>query len=152
MGKYGVIDLQTGKLVADTIILLGKRPKTYDKGYVKFFVSFLDDIIQDREVAGKPIRTLLYLVSSLDFNTMRVYLDTKLACEELNISRASLYNHLGVLVRKGIIEKVSRNVYKLKPYSVVKGTTHEAIINELRKKLIKGQLRMKNNDGPAKVR
>ncbi|MGC8771848.1 MAG: hypothetical protein ACP5Q5_11440, partial [Brevinematia bacterium] len=50
------------------------------------------------------------------------YLYHKQVCEELKISKKTFYIWLNTLIEKGHIEPTSRKyIYKLKPYSFIKG-------------------------------
>ncbi len=124
-------DEKTGEILAeeDRVVIFGKRPYV-DRGFVKFFVAFLKDMIEDEEVLKGPVRLFLYAVEKADFNDLRVTIVPEEAIRDLDISRATFYNWLKVLLKKGYMEKLAVNVYRLRPYSVVKGQMSKAIESE----------------------
>jgi len=124
---YTVIDNRTGEVVSEDAMFFGRSPYV-DKGFKKVFIGFLKDIVLDKEIAGKAIRLLLYIIENLRKNDLEVYLYYEDVCEELGITTKTYYNWLNVLLEKGIIEKTKRpNIYRLKPYSAVDGYEDIAI-------------------------
>jgi len=121
LDKFMLVDKETGEVVADNVLLIGKRGYI-DKGFVKFFVAFLKDIIEDPELFGKAGKLLLYIAEQLDYNRLTVYLSAQKVCEDLGISRATYYLWLNTLLRKGYLTKIATNLYQLKPYTVIKGS------------------------------
>ncbi len=115
-------DEKTGEILAeeDRVVIFGKKPYV-DRGFVKFFVAFLRDMIEDEEVLKGPVRLFLYAVEKANFNDLRVTIVPEEAIKDLDISRATFYNWLKVLLKKDYMEKLAVNVYRLRPYSVVKG-------------------------------
>ncbi len=115
-------DEKTGEILAeeDRVVIFGKRPYV-DKGFVKFFVAFLRDMIEDEEVLKGPVRLFLYAVEKADFNDLKVTIVPEEAIRDLDISRATFYNWLKVLLRKDYMKKLAINVYRLRPYSAIKG-------------------------------
>lgn len=131
MSKYAVIDKETGEVVIDDFMMIGKKPKYVDKGFIKIFVAFLSDIVEDDEIAGKAIRLLFYMLEQLDYNTYTIRIIPKYAQEELKIGKMTYYRWLNVLIEKGIITKIDTYTYKLNPYVAVKGNTKKALKNDI---------------------
>jgi DNA-binding IclR family transcriptional regulator len=63
----------------------------------------------------------------LDYNKLEVYLIPEKAMRDLDISRATFYRWLKVLLEDGFLEQLATNVYRLKPFMVVKGQMSKAI-------------------------
>ena len=129
-----LVDTKTGEILEHEVLLVGRKPKYVDKGFIKVFVAFLEDVVADKEVSGKAIRLLLYMLERLDFNNLTVYLNPKDACRELGIARQTLYNWLSLLIRKKYVEKVDTHLYKIKTYSAVKGSMGKTIEDSLSRK------------------
>jgi hypothetical protein len=129
--KLTFYDERTGEILAeeDRGVIFGKKPYI-DKGFAKFFVAFLRDLIEDEEVLKGPVRLFLYAVDKADFNSLRVSIVPQEAIRDLDISKATFYNWLKVLLDKGYLEKLAVNIYRLKPYTVVKGQMAKAIETE----------------------
>jgi hypothetical protein len=127
--KYAVVDKTTGEVVADDAMFIGKKA-FIDKGFRKVFVGFLQDIVTDKEISGKAIRLLLYVIENLKANDLTVLLYWKIVCEDLKITQGTFYNWLKILVDKGYLEKTEiPNVYRLVPYAAVNGQMQKAIAN-----------------------
>ena len=124
---YIIVDKNTGEVVADNAMFLGKEA-FMDKGFRKIFVGFLRDIVLDKEIAGKAIRLLLYVIENLKSNNLTIMLYWKIVCDELNITQGTYYSWLNILIKKEILEKTEiPNVYRLIPYSAVNGQMGKAI-------------------------
>jgi len=125
--KYRIVDKETNEVVAEDAMFFGKKAFA-DTGFRKVFVGFLQDVVLDKEISGKAIRLLLYVIENLDPNDLLVYLHRKEVCEVLEISEKNFYLWRNVLVKKGLLLKTNRvNFYMLKPYSAVNGQTQSAI-------------------------
>jgi len=131
MSRYAVIDKETGEIVQDNVLFIGRKPKYVDRGFIKIFVAFLSDIVEDDEIAGKAIRLLFYMLEQLDYNTYTIRIIPKYAQEELRIGKMTYYRWLNALIDKGIITKVDTYTYKLNPYVAVKGNTKKALDKEV---------------------
>ena len=119
---------QTGEILEeyDQALIIGRRPFT-DKGFVKVFTAFLKDILEIQEMGSGAWRLLLYVIEKMDFNSLEVYLDPRIVPKDLNISRATYYNWLKVLVKHGILQQLDKRYFRLKPYSVIKGQMNNVI-------------------------
>jgi hypothetical protein len=116
-------DENTGEVLqeVDRAIFIGKKAFIRDRNFVKVFVGFLSDIIEDREMGTGAWKLLLYAINSMDFNNLKVYLIPEEATRELGISRETFYRWLRILLKKGYIERVARYTYRIKPYTAIKG-------------------------------
>ena len=115
-------DRDTGQVVEtiDRAIFFGHKA-FLDKGYVKIFVAFLRDILEDKDVLKGPIKLFLYAIDKANFNDLRVTIVPQEAIKDLDITKGTFYNWLKVLLDKGYMEKLATNVYRLKPYTAIKG-------------------------------
>jgi len=132
ISRYTIIDNITGEIITDDAMFIGKKAFV-DKGFRKVFVGFLKDVVMDRDVSGKAIRLLLYIIENLKANDLTVLLYWKIVCEELNITQGTYYNWLHILLKKGYLEKTKiPNVYKLIPFVAVNGQMEVAINRKAR--------------------
>jgi len=115
-------DEKTNKVIdeVDKAIFFGHKA-FLDKGYVKVFVAFLRDILEDDEVLRGPAKLLLYAVDLMDYNSLQVTIIPEKAMTDLDISKKTFYRWLKTLLTKGYMEKLATNVYRLKPYTAIKG-------------------------------
>jgi len=129
MGKKGysvgyltdhyLVDKHTGEVKNVRLITL--EPKR-DKAFFKVFNAFAEDVLQDKELAGKPIRLLFYILNRLDLNEIVVVLDAKKVADELGIGERTLFRWLRILIKKEILIKTKkRGVYLLNPAKVIVG-------------------------------
>lgn len=120
--KLSLINNDTGEVVDDMIVLIGSKATEIDRGYVKVFVAFLEDIISNDEIAGKAIRLLLSLLQDLNWDSLEVYVYPYDLAERLNVSKRTIDRWLSVLKDNNILEPTNRRyIYRLKPYSFIKG-------------------------------
>jgi hypothetical protein len=115
-------DEETGKAIEtiDRAVFFGHKA-FLDKGYVKIFVAFLRDILEDKEVLKGPVRLFLYAVDLMGYEDLRVSIVPQQAIKDLDIDRRTFYRWLKVLLDRGYMEKLAVNVYRLKPYTAIKG-------------------------------
>jgi len=132
MSRYAVIDKITGEVVQNDILFIGKNPKYVDKGFVKVFVAFLSDVVENTKIAGKAIRLLFYMLEQMDYNTYTIKIIPKYAQETLGVSRETFYNWLDALIEEEIITKIDTYTYRLNPYVAVKGSSYKATINDIK--------------------
>ena len=126
--RYSIVDKETGEIVADDAMFIGQKAFV-DKGFRKVFVGFLRDVVLDKEVAGKAIRLLLYIIENLKANDLTVMLYYKIVCEDLEIGEKTFYRWLNTLLEKKLIEKTRiPNLYRLIPFTAVNGQMSKAII------------------------
>ena len=129
--KLTFYDEKTGEILAeeDKVLIFGKKPYV-DRGFVKFFVAFLKDMIEDEEVLKGPVRLFLYAVELMDYNSLQVTIVPQKAMKDLDISKDTFYRWLKVLLRKSYMEKIAVNVYRLRPYTAIKGQMSKALESE----------------------
>jgi hypothetical protein len=114
----------------DKALIIGKQPYVRDRNFIKIFVAFLIDVIQDRELGSGAWRLLLYAIERMDFNSLKVYLIPEETIKELGIGRKTFYRWLGTLIRKGYIERMAKHTYRIRPYTAVKGNMEETLKTE----------------------
>jgi hypothetical protein len=129
MEKLVIMNKETGEIITD-VFLLGKKPKYIDKGFVKIFVGFLYDLIEDQEVMGGPVRLLLYLVEKMDFNKLTVIINPQDVIRDLEITERTYHKWKKVLVNKEYIKQINPYVYEIKPFSFSKGNMKKTIERE----------------------
>ncbi len=120
--KMMLYDEETGEILetADRAIFFGHKA-FLDKGFIKIFVAFLRDILEDKEVLKGPVKLFLYAVDLMNYEDLQVSIVPEKAMKDLGIGRRTFYRWLSVLLRKGYMEKIATNVYRLKPYTAIKG-------------------------------
>jgi hypothetical protein len=111
-------------------LFIGKKPFVRDKNFIKVFVAFLIDIIEDRELGSGAWRLLLYAIQNMDFNSLRVYMVPEETAEKLGVTKRTFYNWLRVLVKNSYLEKIATNIYRIKPYTAIKGNMEETLKTE----------------------
>jgi len=123
---------KTGEIYEETdrVLIIGKNPYTRDRNFVKIFVAFLIDVIQDRELGSGAWRLLLYAIQNMDFNSLRVYMVPEETAEKLGVTKRTFYNWLRVLVKNGYLEKIATNIYRIKPYTAIKGNMEQTLKTE----------------------
>jgi len=123
---------KTGEIYeeTDSVLIIGKKPYVRDKNFIKIFVAFLIDVIQDRELGSGAWRLLLYAIERMEFNSLKVYLIPEEAINELGIGRKTFYRWLGTLVKNGYLEKIAKHTYRIRPYTAVKGTMEQSLKTE----------------------
>ena len=124
--KYSTVDRETGEVVADDAMFIGQQG-FIDKGFRKVFVGFLRDVVLNKEVAGKSIRLLLWMIENLKANNLEIYMSERTVCPELKVTRATYFNWVKSLIKAELIEKIDTNLYRLVPYSAVNGQMNKAM-------------------------
>ena len=139
MPKYALINKETGEIVEPDVLLIGNKPFKVDKGFVKVFVTFLKDIVENPKIAGKAIRLLFYMIEEcMDYNDLTIRIIPKYAVKSLGISDRTYRNWIKDLIDNGIIIKIDNYTYIFKAYTVVKGSMDKAI-TKTQKKNFKNQ-------------
>ncbi len=123
---------ETGEIYQeeDRAVIIGKQPYVRDRNFVKVFVAFLIDVLQDRELGSGAWRLLLYAIERMEFNSLKVYLIPEETIRELGIGRKTFYRWLGTLLKNGYIEKIAKHTYRVKPYTAVKGSMEQTLKTE----------------------
>jgi hypothetical protein len=115
-------DEKTGQVIEtiDRAIFFGHKA-FLDKDFVKIFVAFLRDMLEDDKYLKGPVRLFLYAVSLMNYEDLQVTIVPEKAMKDLGISKMTFYRWLNANLKKGYMEKIAVNVYRLKPYTAVKG-------------------------------
>ncbi len=111
-------------------LFIGKRPYITDRNFIKIFVGFLVDVLEDRELGSGAWKLLLYAIERMDFNSLKVYLIPEETIKELRISRKTFYRWLGTLIKNGYIEKIAKHTYRIRPYTAIKGNMEQTLKTE----------------------
>ncbi len=111
-------------------LFIGKRPYITDRNFIKIFVGFLVDVLEDRELGSGAWRLLLYAIERMEFNSLKVYLIPEETIRELRIGRKTFYRWLGTLIKNGYIEKIAKHTYKIRPYTAIKGNMEQTLKTE----------------------
>jgi CRP-like cAMP-binding protein len=114
----------------DKTLFIGKQPYIRDKNFIKVFVGFLVDVLEDRELGSGAWKLLLYAIQNMDFNSLRVYMVPEETAEKLGVTKRTFYNWLRVLIKNGYLEKIAANIYRIKPYTAIKGTMEQTLKTE----------------------
>jgi hypothetical protein len=115
-------DEKTGQAIEtiDKAIFFGHKA-FLDKGYVKIFVAFLRDMLEDDKYLKGPVRLFLYAIDLMDYEDLQVTIVPEKAMKDLDIGRGTFYRWLNANLKKGYMERLATNVYRLKPYTAIKG-------------------------------
>ncbi len=115
-------DEETGQILEtiDRAVFFGHKA-FLDKGFVKIFVAFLRDVLENERLGKGAWRLLLYAIDRLDYDSLQVAIVPQQAMKDLDIGEATFYRWLKVLLTDGYMEKIATNVYRLKPYTAIKG-------------------------------
>lgn len=111
-------------------LFIGKKPYIRDKNFIKVFVGFLVDVLEDRELGAGAWRLLLYAIQNMEFNSLKVYLIPEETMRELKISRKTFYRWLKTLLSNGYLEKIATHTYRIKPYTAIRGSMEETLKTE----------------------
>jgi CRP-like cAMP-binding protein len=111
-------------------LFIGKKPYIRDKNFIKVFVGFLVDVLEDKELGAGAWRLLLYAIQNIDYNTLRVYMVPEETAEKLGTTKRTFYRWLNTLIKNGYLEKLATNIYRIKPYSAVKGNMEQTLKTE----------------------
>jgi hypothetical protein len=125
--RVTIYNPKTGEIVEEyeRVLIVGKKPYT-DKDFVKVFTVFLRDIL-DEEMGKGPWRLLLYIIDNLDYNTLEFYLIPDKVSSDLKVHKTTFFRWLKVLLRRGYIQKVATNIYRLRPYTAIRGQMEKVI-------------------------
>ncbi len=120
--KMMLYDEETGQILEtiDRAVFFGHKA-FLDKGFVKIFVAFLKDMLEDPKYIKGPIRLFLYAVDLMNYEDLQVTIVPEKAIKDLGIGRGTFYRWLSANLKKGYMEKIATNVYRLRPYTAVKG-------------------------------
>lgn len=120
--KLMLVDKETGEIIEEEVMFIGKRPtRITDKGFIKVFIGFLEDLIEDEELGGAS-RLLLYMAKRMNYNDLRVAINLEEVLETLNISKKTYFKWKKKLVEKGYILQINAYVFEIRPYTFIKGS------------------------------
>jgi len=111
-------------------LFIGKQPYIRDKNFIKVFVGFLVDVLEDRELGSGAWRLLLYAIQNMDYNSLRVYMVPEETAEKLGVTKRTFYNWVRILIKNGYLEKIATNIYRIKPYTAIKGNMEQTLKTE----------------------
>lgn len=136
------IDRQTGEILEGMPVWVGAKPiSIYGHRWFQMSQDPLLQIAKDKELAGRPMRVLVYLLARLDFENYIQVPQAEIA-EELELHRTSVSSVISLLEKKGILirgPKVGRSfAFRLNPAYGWKGKTKNA--REAQQEAIKAQL------------
>jgi hypothetical protein len=125
--RVTIYNTKTGEIVEEyeKVLIVGRKPH-YDRNFVKVFTVFLRDIL-DEEMGKGPIRLLLYILDRLDYNSLEFYLVPDVVCSDLKIHRTTFFKWLRVLLRRGYVQKIATNIYRLRPYTAIRGSMDNVV-------------------------
>ena len=126
--KQQTIDPKTGEI--KDILLIG-NPEEFDKDFVKIFHAFTEKLIEDTEMAGKAIRLLFWIMKQLENGKIEFYMHYSIIKKDLRVSTDTYYRWKRTLENKGIIKRISPNLYMINPACIVKGKGH-TLLEEFR--------------------
>jgi len=123
---------QTGEIYEEVerTLFIGKQPYIRDKNFIKVFVGFLIDVLEDRELGSGAWKLLLYALERMEYNSLRVYLVPEETAEKLQVSKRTFYNWLRVLIKNGYLEKIATNIYRIRPYTAIRGNMEQTLKTE----------------------
>ena len=124
-----MVDPKTGEVIKLRII--GLKEEFKDSNFVKFFDVFTKRTITDRDIAGKAIVLLFYILDKLEYNQLEFYMSPTEACKDLHIVKDTYHRWMKTLIRKGIVERIGINRYKLNPECVYKGVAAKMIQRQI---------------------
>ncbi len=120
-GRYSLIDNETGEIVPIDIRVLGTK-KDFEKGkFFKMMDTFTESLLMDKELVGKSIKLLFWILRQLNFGETTFILKKEYVLEDLDIGERTYYNWKKVLEKKGIIKKITGELYTLNPECVMYG-------------------------------
>jgi len=111
----------------DKVLIIGKQPYIKDKNFIKVFVGFLSDVLEDEELGSGAWRLLLYTIRNMDYNSLRVSMIPDEVANELGVTTRTFYNWLKILIKNGYLEKLATNIYRLKPYTAIRGNMEKTL-------------------------
>ena len=113
--KLATIDLETGEIQEGVSVVVGRRIK-WKENFCMTFQDKLEEMSQDKELAGVPLRVLLALTSRVGWDNW-LHVNQSEIAKTLDVRTAGVSESITSLVDKGIIiqgQKMGRcHAYKL---------------------------------------
>ena len=113
------------------ILLIGS-PEEFDKDFIKVFTGFTESLLKDKEIVGKSIRLLLWIMTKLKNGSIEFYMNYSVIKEELEVSKTTYHYWVKSLTNKGIIKKIRPSLYMINPACIVRGKGH-TLLDEFKK-------------------
>ena len=123
--KYSMVDNETGEVVPLNIRILGTKKDFSKAKFYKLMDTFTESIMMDKELSGKAIKLLFWILKQLDYGETTFILNAKYASDELEVTQRTFYNWKKVLEKKEIIEKITGDLYQLNSSCVAYGNIKE---------------------------
>ncbi len=111
----------------DRVLIIGKQPYVRDRNFVKVFVGFLRDVLEDEDLGKGAWRLLIYVINNMDYNSLRVSMIPHEVASELGVTTRTFYNWLGILLKNGYLEKLATNIYRIRPYTAIRGNLQQTL-------------------------
>ncbi len=111
----------------DRVLIIGNKPYVKDKNFVKVFVGFLRDVLEDEELGKGAWRLLIYVINNMDYNSLRVSMIPHEVANELGVTTRTFYNWLRILLKNGYLEKLATNIYRIRPYTAIRGSLQQTL-------------------------
>ena len=133
VGYKDVVDPDTGEVLKMKMLIIA--PQDSDVRFCKIFIPFVEEVIDDPDLVGGAFKLLLWISKNLNWNDLKFIMNPAAVCKELGISRVTYYRWRNILLKKGIIyrDDLYKEVYYLRPYSVVKGSMYKIDKDEMLK-------------------
>jgi len=128
------IDETTGEVLEGVAVWVAPRAPTPYRGWYMQSQDAILALAQDKELAGRPTRVLLYLLSRLDYENF-LYVPQVDVCEALGLKAPHVSSAIKLLTEKGILirgPRIGRSFgWRLNPHFGWRGKVrnlHEARI------------------------
>jgi CRP-like cAMP-binding protein len=120
--KLPIINRETGELIElDAVVYLYGEGKK-DKGFIKVFHAFTEQVLMDRDVMKGAFRLFIFILSKkLKKEELDFHMKAEEVIRELGITQRTYYRWLRTLIKKGYIVRLGQNYYCLKPFTAVIG-------------------------------
>jgi len=120
-GRYSVVDNVTGEIIPIDIRVLGTKGDFERGKFFKMMDTFTESLLMDKELVGKSIKLLFWILRQLNFGETTFILRREYVLEDLEIGERTYYNWKKTLEKKGIIKKITGDLYTLNPECVMYG-------------------------------
>lgn len=97
------VDAETGEVLAGTPVWFGAKVRSpYGRRWYMQSQEALEALAADKELAGRPTRVLLYLLSRLDFENFIAVPQADIGAA-LELHKANVSRSIRLLIAKGIL-------------------------------------------------
>jgi len=101
--RLGTINLETGEIEEGVSVVVGRRIR-WRENYFMTFQDKLEEMSQDAELAGYPLRVMMALMARLGWDNWLHVNQTEMA-KRLEMDRANVSRAIKLLTDKGLIIK-----------------------------------------------